>query len=149
MIINKFLINLNLGSQTKEACIMELARLAAKANKVSNINDFVEAALKREEEYTTGIGFGVAIPHGKSEGVTEPFLAFAKTNEPVDWKSMDDHPVHMIFLIGVPKEDTGKEHLKILANLSRKLMKKEFRESLELAQNEDDIMNLMEGIESV
>ena len=69
------------------------------------------------------------------------------TVDSIDWKSMDGDPVDLVFLIGVPANDAGSTHLKILAALSRKLMKEEFRDSLRSARTEKDIMDLLEASE--
>jgi len=85
------------------------------------------------------VGFGVAIPHGKTDAVNEPFLGFAKTKD-VEWAAPDGKPVDLVFIIGVPEAQAGDEHLRILAKLSRKLMKEEFRQLLRKANSKEDIL---------
>lgn len=143
MIINKNLVKLNLDATTKEEVLSTLAKVAAANNKINNEKDYIEAVLKREEEYSTAVGFGVAIPHGKSDAVNEPFFMFATVNQ-IDWNSLDGEPVDMVFLIGVPMSDAGSTHLKILAALSRKLMKAPFRDSLREAKTSEEIMKVLE-----
>ncbi|MBZ4667186.1 MAG: putative IIA-like nitrogen-regulatory protein PtsN [Defluviitaleaceae bacterium] len=142
MLINKNLISLHLDSHTKEETIRKMAQMAADEGRVVNIEDYVKAVLRREEEYSTAVGFGVAIPHGKTDAVKEPLLAFAKVNS-IEWGAPDGKPVNMVFLIGVPESQAGTEHLKILANISRKLMKQEFRDSLNNAKTPEDILNVL------
>ena len=128
MIINEKLIDLNVTATTKEGVIDRLAALAAAEGRVINVAEYTKAVLHRETEYSTAMGFGIAIPHGKTSAVSEPFLCFAKVNS-VDWSALDGAPVDLVFLIGVP-EEAGTTHLKILASISRKLMKQEFRDGL-------------------
>ncbi|HET7656728.1 MAG TPA: fructose PTS transporter subunit IIA [Bacillales bacterium] len=117
------LFQLEAGSQ--EEAIRKLVGKAVENGRVNDLETVVEAVLNREKEGTTGFGKGVAIPHGKSSGVIEPTLMFAKTAEGLEWHSMDDKPVEMIFLILVP-EESHSEHLQVLAKLARKLMHDEF-----------------------
>lgn len=144
MIINESLINLNIMSATKEEVIRELAKLADAEGRLEDIEAYVKAVLHREEDYSTAVGFGVAIPHGKTNAVKEPFLIFAKVNQ-VDWDALDGEPVDLVFMIGVPEESAGSLHLKILAGISRKLMKDEFREGLRASQTEADVIELLKN----
>ncbi|MCL6453896.1 MAG: fructose PTS transporter subunit IIA [Alicyclobacillus sp.] len=114
---------------SQEDVIRAVVRRAEELGKVTDAEQTVRAVLQREAESTTGFGKGVAIPHGKTSAVTEPVLLFAKLKQPVDWKSLDDQPVTMLFLILVP-ETSAAEHLKILAKLARKLMHDDFVEAL-------------------
>jgi len=143
MIISKELVRLNLKVSTKVEVLEKLAIQASENGKVNNEATYIEAVLKREEEYSTAVGFGVAIPHGKSDAVNEPFFMFA-TVDNVDWNSMDGEPVDMVFLIGVPSKDAGSIHLKILAALSRKLMKAPFREALRSATSPEEVIKVLE-----
>ena len=144
MIINEALISLQVKHETKEAVIQELAQMAYDEGRVEDIAAYVKAVLKREEEYSTAVGFGVAIPHGKTNAVKEPFLVFAKVQR-VDWDSLDNEPVDLVFMIGVPEESAGSLHLKILASISRKLMKEEFREGLRQSKSPEEIMKLLKN----
>jgi mannitol/fructose-specific phosphotransferase system IIA component (Ntr-type) len=78
--------------------------------------------------------------------VHEPFVAFAKPKEPLEWESLDDEPVEMIFLIGVP-EQSANEHLKILQKLSISLMDEKFRENLKNAKSKEEIFEFIKDIE--
>lgn len=144
MIITNNLIDLDVNYKTRDEIIKHLAGLAFKEGRIKDLNTYINSVLKREEEYSTAIGFNVAIPHGKTDAVKDPFLAFAKVQD-VDWKALDNEPVNLVFLIGVPKESAGTLHLKILAALSRKIMKKEFRVELMAAKNPEDILTLLKG----
>lgn len=142
MLINENLIMLDLQAKTKEEAILLLAEKAKGENKVNDADQFQKAVLHRESEYSTAVGFGVAIPHGKTDAVNEPFLMFA-TVQSIDWSALDGNPVDLVFLIGVPEKDASTVHLKILASLSRKLMKEEFRDSIRGAKTSSDVMTLL------
>ena len=146
MIINENLVKLNLEASSREEVLKKLTKVASENGKVNDENTYIEAILKREEEFSTAVGFGVAIPHGKSDAVEEPFFMFS-TVDSIDWKSMDGDPVDLVFLIGVPANDAGSTHLKILAALSRKLMKEPFRDSLRKAKSSKEIMDVLEASE--
>ncbi|MBA4494654.1 PTS sugar transporter subunit IIA [Paenactinomyces guangxiensis] len=89
------------------------------------------------------MGFGIAIPHGKSAGVSYPRVAFGRKLEGIDWNSMDDEKAKLIFMIAVPEEQAGNEHLKILQALSRKLIDDSFRAQLLDAKTKDEVISLM------
>lgn len=146
MIINEKLVKLNINASNKEDVLKELVAVAFNEGKVNNQDIYKKAVLKREEEFSTAVGFGVAIPHGKSEAVSEAFFMFA-TVDSIDWNSMDGEPVDMVFLIGVPSSEAGSTHLNILAALSRKLMKAPFREALRGARTESDVINVLKESE--
>jgi PTS system, fructose subfamily, IIA component len=143
MIINEALIDLSVTQSKKEDVIRHLAELAKKEGRVNDIEKYIKAVLHRETEYSTAMGFGVAIPHGKTAAVTEPFLCFAKVNS-VDWNALDGEAVDLIFLIGVP-EEAGTTHLKILASISRKLMKQDFRDALRNVSSNTELMQLLQS----
>ena len=142
MIINEALIDLSVNKNTKEDIINHLAGLALKEDRISNLEEYKKAVLHRETEYSTAMGFGIAIPHGKTDAVKEPFLCFAKVNS-VDWNALDGKPVDLVFMIGVP-EEAGTTHLKILASISRKLMKQEFRDGLRSASTPAEVIDFLQ-----
>jgi len=146
MLISEELIMLNLSAASQEEAIQMLGEKAKAQNKISDVTVFKKAVLHRESEYSTAVGFGVAIPHGKTDAVNEPFLMFATVNS-LDWKALDGKPVDIIFMIGVPEKDASTVHLKILANLSRKLMKEDFRNSLRSAKTPSEVMEVLKSSE--
>ncbi len=146
MIINEDLIILDLPATTKEEAIRLLGEKADQAGRLNDVDGYIKAVLAREADYSTGVGFGVAIPHGKTDAVKEPLLMFAKV-KPMDWESLDDEDVDLIFAIGVPEKDSGTLHLKILAQLSRKLMKEDFRAGLRSATSPNEILQLLKDSE--
>ncbi|MTI47545.1 PTS sugar transporter subunit IIA [Sporosalibacterium faouarense] len=145
-IINENLIKMELHGDSKEAIIRELAQSIDSEGRLNNFDDYVQEVIDREGLSTTGIGFGVAIPHGKTEAVKTPTVAFGRSKNGLEWESLDGQPVHMIFLLAVPKEAESNTHLKILAALSRKLMNEDFRELLVSAEKKENLMNILEDI---
>jgi len=123
----------------KVEIIQYLASIANNTNRITDIEPFVQSVLHRESEFSTGVGYGVAIPHGKSSVVNEAFVLFCRVDD-VDWNSLDGTSVNMVFMIGVPEQDTTNEHLKILALLSRKLMKEDFRLALNNSKTKEEVL---------
>ncbi|MFT5872879.1 MAG: fructose-specific phosphotransferase system IIA component [Clostridium sp.] len=142
-LLNVNLIKLELTSKTKEDVIKEMAKMLDENGKLLDTEKYIKAVLDREKEFSTGIGMGIAIPHGKSSGVKEPALVFGRSTGGIDYQSMDDEPAHLFFLIAVP-EESSNEHLKILSQISRKLMHSELRDSLMNASSAKEIITLLE-----
>jgi PTS system fructose-specific IIA component/PTS system nitrogen regulatory IIA component len=117
--------------------------LLVKDGKLTNKGEFKEAVLKREEEFSTGIGMGVAIPHGKSSAVIEASMVFGKSEKGIDYQSMDDEPAHLFFLIAVP-HDSNDVHLRALSEISRKLMHSEVRNQLLQAESFEELINVFD-----
>jgi len=131
------------ASRTREAAIRELVDLLHLAGRIDDA-DAVEAAVwAREETYSTGVGFGVAIPHCVSPHVASTSVAVARYATPVDWDSLDGEPVSLAVLIAVRSDAAGDEHLRMIASLSRRLMDDEFRGSLLHASDEDEVVALL------
>ena len=146
MIVNKNLIMLDLEANTKEEAIEKLAALAEKEGKVTSKNSYIESVLEREESCTTGIGNGIAIPHGKSDAVKEAIIVFGKAKSGIEWDSLDNSTVDMIFLLGVPEDNVDNLHLKVLSQLSRKLINEDFVDLLRRAETTDEIFSALSDI---
>lgn len=146
-VIKKEIIFLDLKANSRHAALDAMVSKMAANGYVSDQAKYMAAIQERERTGTTGIGFGVAIPHGKSEGVVSPCVAYARLSNPVEWHSFDGKPVTNIFLIGVPKANAGNEHLKILIALSKELMHEEFRAALEKAKTPDEILDVLKKMD--
>lgn len=146
-VIKKEIIFLNLKANSRREALEAMISGMAAGGYVSDEAKYLAAVLEREKNGTTGIGFGIAIPHGKSEGVVSPCVAYARLSTPVEWNSFDGKPVTNFFLIGVPKANVGNEHLKILIALSKKLMHEDFRTELEKAQTPDEILDVLKKMD--
>ena len=134
-------VTFDLKAKDKMGAIDELIALLAADGKVSDSERFKEAVLKREEEFSTGIGMGIAIPHGKSDAVLEPAMVFGKSKVGVDYESMDDKPAHLFFLIAVPVESSDL-HLRALSEISRNLMHSDVREKLMKAESFEEFISV-------
>ncbi len=131
-------ITLNLQATDAESAIAELAGLLESTGAVSDKQTYLEAVYAREKHGTTAVGFGVAIPHGKSAGVQRAAVAFGRSAGGLKWESMDGQPVHLVFLIAAP-EGANDEHLRALSQLARMLMHEETRQKLLVAENPQQI----------
>lgn len=139
-------IFLPLEVQTKEECLRKMTDGLVQAGFIIDSNIYLDAVFTRENLGSTGVGFGVAIPHGKSAGVSTAGLAFALLANPTDWQSLDGNPVSIVFLIAVPEEKAGNEHLQILAALSRKLIHEDFRDKLLAVKTADEVHRILEMV---
>lgn len=142
MVIDKDLILLDLTGD-KETIISTLAKKAFDQGRLETQQEYIDAVLKREKEYSTALGYEVAIPHGQSDTVKDPFVVFGRVKDPIIW---DQNSVRIIFMIGVPEHNKDKIHMKILANISRKLIDDEFRKSLIEAKDEKEVFNILSQI---
>ncbi|CAM2974812.1 fructose PTS transporter subunit IIA [Paenibacillus sediminis] len=142
-LLNHGTIMLPLDVDTREDAIRQMAASLERSGSITHLDAYIEAVLRREQQSSTGIGFGVAIPHGKSAGVSKASLAFARFNKSIDWDSLDGSPATMAFMIAVPEANVGNEHLQILVALSRKLIHEDFRQQLTDAQTPDEIIEIL------
>lgn len=142
-IISEELVDLYLDASNVEEAILQLAKKIDDAGRISEFKGYVDSVMEREILTSTGIGFGIAIPHGKCPYVKECTVAFGRLNESIDWNSLDGEPVKIVFLLAVPEECKGNEHLKIIASLSRKLIHEDFRENLNKLEDEKEIVSLI------
>ena len=131
----------------RDAAINELAALLARTGEVADQAELVRVALAREEQGTTGLGEEIAIPHAKTDAVNAPLVGFTRSSEGIEWGSMDGTRARLIFMIAVPESAAGDEHLRILAQLSRKLMDSGFRERLQAAPDTAAILTVLAEID--
>lgn len=124
------------------AVIRALAATISEQGRANSADGLAAAAIAREEKTPTGVPGGIAIPHARTEAVTEPSLAMARLNPPVDFGAKDG-PADLVFMIAAP-EGAGKDHLKLLSKLARSLVKKDFVASLRAATTEQEVVDLVE-----
>ncbi|WP_391559618.1 fructose-specific PTS transporter subunit EIIC [Robertmurraya sp.] len=142
-ILTKETIHLNLSGSTKSEAIDQLVDVLDRAGKLEDAKVFKAGILKREEQSTTGIGEGIAIPHAKTKAVKTASIAFGKSVNGIDYDSLDGQPAHLFFMIAAP-EGANNTHLEALARLSSILMKNEVREALLSANTERDVLNIID-----
>lgn len=130
-----------LKGASKEEIINEVVDLFKDDNRVLDLEKVREAVLEREKIMSTGVGKGFAIPHGKTNNVTDILAAFGKTKRPIDYKSLDNQPVHLVFLL-VGKDNLVSTHIKLLSRISRMMNKDEFRNKLIDASGKNEILEI-------
>jgi PTS system nitrogen regulatory IIA component len=135
-------ICLELKSQSKPDVILELCELLKANGKIKDLPTVSAALMEREKLGSTGIGQGVAIPHGKSDSATSLIGALGISRKGVQFDSLDGEPVHVIFLLVAPNDSSG-QHLKALARVSRLLKDKFFRQALKEAKLPSDIEKII------
>jgi PTS system nitrogen regulatory IIA component len=134
---------LDLESDNKDGVLDELARSLAKAVSALDADRLLQVLVEREGLQSTGIGEGVAIPHGKMPGLEGLVASFARSRKGVDFASIDGQSTHLFFLLVVP-EHSGGQHLKALARISRFFRDSAFREKLSDAESLEDIFSAID-----
>lgn len=134
---------LNLGVRTKREVLAEMAAALAKVEPRIQADQLLDVLLEREALQSTGIGEGVAIPHGKLAGLDRLVATFARSHEGVDFESIDGQPTHHFFLLVVP-EHSGGQYLKALARISRFFRDAAFREKLSEGETLEDVIRAIE-----
>jgi fructose PTS system EIIBC or EIIC component len=137
---------LNLQAKEKHQAFDELAERLESAGKLNDIKAYREAIDAREAESTTGIGEGIAIPHAKTKAVKTPAIAFGRSEQGVDYNSLDGAPAHLFFMIAA-SFGASNEHLETLSKLSTFLINKDFREELMKAGTPKEVIALFEAKE--
>lgn len=140
-------IDLNPQISNKEEAIDHLVNLLDQSGKLNDKEIYKESVLNREKQSTTGIGDGVAIPHGQSEGVKTAGLSAMVVKEGLDFKSLVGQPTYLFFMIGAPKDSEGA-HLQALAQLSTLLMEEDFRNALINASSKEEFLQLIDAKEN-
>ena len=140
-------INLHGKANSKEEAIIQLVDLMVENENINDKEAYKQAVLKREEEGTTGIGEGIAIPHGKTDAVEKPGLAAMIIPDGVDFKSLDGSPARLLFLIAAPNTKDNV-HLDVLSRLSTLLMDTEFRQALYDAKTPKEFLKCIDRAES-
>ncbi len=141
-LINKNYIIPEFKGSTKKQVLEELVEaLASNKEEIGKV-ELLNALLEREKLGSTGIGDGVAIPHGKLNGLDNIILLFGKSGQGVDFDAIDRKPVCLVFLLVAPADSAGL-HLKALARLSRMLREKEFKNSLLMASDTETLLKII------
>lgn len=146
-VIRPELIFLDVETLNRTAIIQLLVDQAYELGLVEDKARFIEVVEEREKEVSTAIGYDIAIPHGKSDVVKSPFIAFVRTTESFNWKDENDETVSLIFLIGVPEAEQGTLHLKFISGVSRRLLDEDFRKDLSSCQSTEAALDLLTSIQ--
>jgi len=131
-----------MSATTKNQAIGELVALLAKNGEIQDANSVLNAVLEREMTRTTGIGNGLAIPHGKCSGTSQLVMAIGKLATPIDFQAIDGRPVTLIWLLASPPDKTGP-HIHALARISRLMTSDKFRQALTQAKSAQEIYDVI------
>ncbi len=135
-------IKVPLESTSKAAAIAELVEMLAANGEVTDAKKVLDAVLEREGTRTTGIGNGLAIPHGKCTGTDHLVMAIGRPGTPVDFQAIDGRPVNLIWLLASPPDKTGP-HIHALARISRLMTIDKFRHSMMQAKTPQEAFDLI------
>jgi fructose-specific phosphotransferase system IIA component len=135
-----------LQAKDKKAAITELVDLVHAAGKLKDRDLMLQATMDREATRTTGIGNGLAIPHGKCAAVSELVMAIGKPSEPLDFESIDGKPVNIVIFLASPLDKTGP-HIQALARISRLMTDQRFRHALDAATTPQAIYDVFASYE--
>ncbi|MCI6152177.1 PTS sugar transporter subunit IIA [Fusobacterium perfoetens] len=124
----------------KEEAIKEMAKLFLEEGIVEDYDKYVESLFDRENIAPTAVGYEVGLPHGKSDAVTRPAVAFARLNEEILWDSEENENAKFIFMLAIPNAAAGNEHINILVNLSKKILDDDFRDLITKATSTEEIV---------
>ncbi len=142
-LLDKRSISLQASPKTKSETLDMAVDLMAASEKIKDKEAYKKLVYAREEESTTGVGEGIAIPHGKGDCVEKPGLAAMVIKDGVDFEALDDEPVNILFLIAAPDTEDNV-HLDVLSKLSMMLMDEEFRNNLINAKDADEFMEIID-----
>ncbi len=134
-------IKVPMSATDKAGAIGEMVALLSAAGKLTDCELMRQAALEREATRTTGIGNGLAIPHGKCAGVADLVMGVGKPAEPIDFNSIDGKPVTLVIFLASPPDKTGP-HIQALARISRLMTDPKFRQSIDKATTAQEIYDL-------
>ena len=140
-ILDESVVRVKLKGKTKDEIINEMIAIVNHSNRITDIEKVREAIFEREKIMSTGVGNGFAIPHGKSDAVLDIVAAFAITEEPIDYESLDEQPVHLIFLL-IGKDSMVGPHIKLLSRISRLMNKEDFRSKLLNAKTPKEVIEI-------
>lgn len=140
-ILTEDLVVTSLEGDSKKDIIEAMIEIVGRSEKVLDKAKVRTAIFEREKIMSTGVGNGFAIPHGKTDAVTDIVAAFAVTAEPIDYESLDEKPVRLVFLL-VGKDNLVGPHIKLLSRISRLMNKEEFRKRLLEVQSPREVLEM-------
>ena len=140
--------SIEIGSsyKDKDELLKNAVKLMCRSGIINNEKEYLNSVLKREKESTTGVGNGIAIPHGRCKAVDKAGLAAIVLNKPVEYEALDNKPVELLFLIAAP-EDKGNVHLEILSKLAMMLMDQEFTFRLKNSRTAEEFIRVIDEAE--
>lgn len=145
-ILSADVISVGMDVTDKDDAIRKIIDLSEASGKILDKEKVTKTIFEREKLVSTGVGKGFAIPHGKTDAISDVVAAFAITKEPIDFDSIDGEPVSFIFLL-IGKENLLNTHIKLLSRISRLMNKDEFREALLEAKTREEVLKIFKDEE--
>jgi fructose-specific phosphotransferase system IIA component len=139
-ILTEDVIGVKITAKDKNDAINQMIDLAEKSGKIIDVEEVKKCVFEREKLVSTGVGKGFAIPHGKTDAVSDVVASFATLKEPIDFESIDNEKVNLIFLL-IGKDTLLNVHIKLLSRVSRLMNKDEFRERLLKAKTKKQLLD--------
>ena len=146
-LLNENLIHLDLKATTKTEAIREMAEVMSRSKKIFDREEFLSALLEREGLATTGIGRGIAFPHARTASVDGILVGLARSDQGVEFDSLDGKPVRLMFMMGTSPECV-EDYLKVLARISRLLKRDQAKDALLVAPTAADVMKIVRDVEA-
>lgn len=140
-------VRVPLQGKNKEAVITELVEALNASGSLQDKNSVLQAVMAREQVRSTGIGSGIAIPHGKCKGVRELVMAMGISHQGVDFQSIDEKPVYIVVLLASPIDKTGP-HIQALARISRLMLDEDFKNKIQNSTSAEQLYELISSKES-
>jgi len=145
-LIDESVVKVGLESLDKEECFEEMIDLLVRAGRLSDRAGAIEAVRQREAQGTTGIGQGVAIPHGKHDSIPSLTAALGISSEGTEFDAIDGEPVHLVFLLLAPSDDPGP-HIRALAEIARLVQTPGFYRKLTEVKSPDEALDILDAEE--
>ena len=145
-ILTEDLISVGLEVNDKDDCINKMIGIAARSGKIIDKEKVVECVFEREKLVSTGVGKGFAIPHGKTDEISDVTAAFGILKNSIDFDSIDSEPVKFVFLL-VGKDSLLNTHIKLLSRISRIMNNDKFRDKLDEAKTSKEVLGLFQNEE--
>ncbi len=139
-ILTEDVIGVKITAKDKNDAINQMIDLAEKSGKIIDVEEVKKCVFEREKLVSTGVGKGFAIPHGKTDAVSDVVASFATLKEPIEFESIDNEKVNLIFLL-IGKDTLLNVHIKLLSRVSRLMNKDEFRERLLKAKTKKQLLD--------
>lgn len=141
-IIQKNAIIINLEAPDKSGLLIQMAKYLASLYDLKNNEQVVQKILDREAEMSTGIGFGIAIPHARIEGVDSVYMIAARSIKGIEFDAIDEQPVHLVFMMISPA-NASNQYTQILSSLSRIMSYEDIRKSLMETETPEEFLNII------
>ncbi|MFH1416115.1 MAG: PTS sugar transporter subunit IIA [Elusimicrobiota bacterium] len=141
------MVIMDLKAEQKNDAIGELGEIIRKSKSLTDYDSFMRDVFDREDMYTTGIGNEVALPHARTDAVNDFIIAFGRSKKGIEFKSIDQKPVKIVFLMGTPQNSGITNYLHVLAHLNRLLQKNDFRQELINSASPAEIIEIFKKAE--